>query len=104
MILQILKLEGGSNLGFQVGFNSGFAQAFVAGIFLLSILKEKVTGAQHLQYVSGVSATAYWSASVVWDFLMYLIPLTIEVLVLYLFQDEAFSHPKQLGTEPLCSL
>lgn len=93
---KIIKLEGGSNLGFQIGFNTGFAQAFVSAMFLLSIMKEKITGARHLQYVSGVSTTAYWSASVFWDFIMYFLPLVTEVFMLYCYQDEAFSDPEQL--------
>lgn len=102
--LQITKLEGGSNLGFQVGFNTGFAQAFISGTFLISTMKEKANGAKHLQFVSGVSPTAYWFASVFWDFIMYLVPLGIEVLTLFCYQDEAFSNLEQLGTEPVCPL
>ncbi len=58
----------------------------------------------HLQFVSGVAPTAYWLASVFWDFLMYMIPLSVEVLMLYGYQDEAYSDREQLGTEPVCPL
>lgn len=67
-------------------------------------MKEKANGAKHLQFVSGVAPTAYWSASVFCDFLMYLLPLSVLVVALYCYQDAAYSDPKQLGTEAVCLL
>lgn len=67
-------------------------------------MKERETGAKHLQFISGVKPSVYWSASIIWDSLMYLMSMGIIVGYLYYHKDEAFSDTEQLGTEPVCLL
>lgn len=101
-VTQIKKLEGGSNFGFQMGFNTGFAHAFICATFIVLIMKEQETGAKHLQFISGVKPSAYWSASVLWDSFMYMMSMSIIIAYLCYHQDAAFSDNEQLGTEPVC--
>lgn len=92
----VAKFEGGSNLGFQVAFNMGFAQAFVCAIFLLITVKESETGAKHLQFISGVNPAIYWLASVLWDYVIYTLPILTLFGTFFLYNDDAFTDSEQI--------
>lgn len=63
-----------------------------------------MNGAIHLQFISGVAPTAYWISSVLADFLLYLLPLSVEVIAILIYQDYAYSSFEQIGTEPVCRI
>lgn len=46
--------------------------------------------AKHLQFVSGVDSFCYWFGTYTWDYLNYLIPATLFVIIFAAFQVEAF--------------
>jgi ATP-binding cassette, subfamily A (ABC1), member 3 len=67
-----MMLQAGNNLGFQLSFNIGFAMSFVASFFIIVYIKERVTKAKHLQFVSGINVIMYWLTAFLWDFLLFL--------------------------------
>lgn len=57
---RMMMLQAGNNLGFQLSFNIGFAMSFVASFFIIVYIKERVTKAKLLQFVSGINVVMYW--------------------------------------------
>ena len=47
--------------------------------------------AKHLQFVSGVHATSYWTATFLWDLISALLPLAISVALFAGFQIDAYT-------------
>lgn len=90
-------LEGNSNRaaglagnGFSIAFVILFGVAFLTTSFILFLIKERMSGAKHLQKVSGLSSVTYWSANFVWDYFNYLIPAVLMVVVFAAFQPDAY--------------
>ncbi|KAF0293021.1 ATP-binding cassette sub-family A member 3 [Amphibalanus amphitrite] len=92
-----MQLNGQSN-GFNIAFNVAFGVSFLAASFVLFLVKEMVTKAKHLQFVSGVGITVFWLSNLVWDYISYLIPACGMLLTLLAFQEEGFIEPETQGT------
>jgi uncharacterized membrane protein len=65
---------------------------FIAGSFATFIVFERESKAKHLQTVAGVSPTAYWFSTYLWDIMNYQIPLWTVIGLMYIFDvRELFS-------------
>lgn len=62
----------------------------MAASFITFIVQERVSKAKHLQFVSGVDAFSYWFATYTWDFVNYLIPALLIIILFAAFQVESF--------------
>ncbi|RUS82911.1 hypothetical protein EGW08_009334 [Elysia chlorotica] len=67
--------------GFLVGFLISFAMAFLTSLFIYFPVKERQVGAKHLQVVSGVGPVTYWLPTFMWDFINYIIPSLLLIIV-----------------------
>ncbi|XP_050538080.1 phospholipid-transporting ATPase ABCA1-like [Daktulosphaira vitifoliae] len=94
---KLLKLTGGSNLGYQIAFNCGISQAFVCAVYVLFAVKERQSGAKHMQQIAGIKPLAYWGASLLWDWISYLTIIFSIMGLLYLYNDPGYSSIKQMG-------
>ena len=50
-----------------------------------------VLQAKHLQFVSGVHSTSYWTATFAWDLINALLPIVVSVILFAAFQVEAYT-------------
>ncbi|KAK3732015.1 hypothetical protein QZH41_016886 [Actinostola sp. cb2023] len=66
--------------------------AFMAASFITFIVHERSSKAKHLQFVSGVDAVCYWLASYTWDYINYLIPSLLVLVLIAAFQLEEFKN------------
>ncbi|EDO48951.1 predicted protein [Nematostella vectensis] len=66
--------------------------AFMAASFITFLVQERTSKAKHLQFVSGVDAFSYWSATYTWDFLNYLVPCLLILILFAAFQIEEFEN------------
>mmetsp|Transcript_15159 Transcript_15159/g.25138 ORF Transcript_15159/g.25138 Transcript_15159/m.25138 type:complete len:1684 (-) Transcript_15159:977-6028(-) len=64
---------------------------FIAGTFATFVVTEKASKAKHLQTVAGVEPSAYWLSSYMWDILNYQLPLWIIVILMFVFDINAFT-------------
>lgn len=64
---------------------------FITGAFATFIVQEKMSKAKHLQTVAGVTSSAYWLSSYIWDIVNYQFPLWIIVILMYAFGVESFT-------------
>ncbi|XP_055599142.1 phospholipid-transporting ATPase ABCA3-like [Uranotaenia lowii] len=91
------QLQAGNNMGFQLAFNTGFAMAFVAALYVMFYIKERVTRAKLLQFVSGVNVFFFWLVSFLWDYMTYIITVLFYIATLAAFQEDGWSTFEQLG-------
>ncbi|XP_062556230.1 phospholipid-transporting ATPase ABCA3-like [Armigeres subalbatus] len=102
--IRFLRLQAGSNMGFQLAFNTGFAMAFVGAMYIMFYIKERASGAKLLQFVSGVNAVTFWTVSFLWDYLVFIVAMMLYILTLAAFQEEGWSTPAELSRVVLVML
>ncbi|XP_058456303.1 phospholipid-transporting ATPase ABCA3-like isoform X2 [Malaya genurostris] len=95
--IRFLRLQAGSNMGFQLAFNTGFAMAFVGAMYIMFNIKERASGAKLLQFVSGVNAVIFWSISFLWDYFVFMVAMVLYIATLAAFQEEGWSSPAELS-------
>ena len=61
------------------------------------LIKERASGAKHLQKVSGVSSYVYWTSNFVWDMVNYFLPALLILVCFAAFQTEAYTGDHRLG-------
>uniref|UniRef100_A0A182QNS7 ABC transporter domain-containing protein n=1 Tax=Anopheles farauti TaxID=69004 RepID=A0A182QNS7_9DIPT len=95
--VRFLRTQSGSNLGFQLAFNTGFAMAFVGALYILYYVRERASGSKLLQFVSGVNAITFWGVSFLWDFGVYCVAMALYLGTLAAFGEEGWSTAEELG-------
>lgn len=93
---RISMLMAGNNMGFQLATNISFAMAFVSSFYLLFYIRERVSKAKLLQFVSGLNVSTFWITSFIFDFVTYIITAFILIITLIAFQEEGWSTIKDL--------
>lgn len=94
---RMMMLQAGNNLGFQLSFNIGFAMAFVASFFIIVYIKERVTKAKLLQFVSGINVVMYWLTAFLWDYFTFVLIALLMTITIGVFQEDGYSTLEQLG-------
>lgn len=85
-----------NNLGFQLAYNTGFGMAFVSGFYVIFYIRERVTKAKLLQFVSGVNRFAYWFTGFIWDYFTYSIVCLFIIATVACFQEPGFSTGEEV--------
>eukprot|EP00118_Oscarella_pearsei_P002785 m.11554 g.11554 ORF g.11554 m.11554 type:complete len:2446 (+) comp23502_c1_seq1:90-7427(+) len=67
-----------------------FALAFVPPSFIMILIRERASGAKHLQLVSGVHPVMYWVSNFVWDMLNYMVTVVCLAIIFFAFQEEVY--------------
>lgn len=84
------------NMGFQLAANISFSMSFVSSFYLMFYIKERVSKAKLLQYVSGLNRSTFWITSFLFDFATYILNAIIMILVLGAFQEDGWSTFREL--------
>ena len=82
--------------GFVVGLWTVFGISFLVAGFVIFLIKERVSNAKHLQFVSGANFWMFWTANFLLDYCYYVVPCVIIVVVLVAFQAESFKDTEVL--------
>lgn len=96
-LFQFTQLSQYSNMGFSLAFNIGFAMAFVSSFYVLFYVRERVTNSKHLQFVSGVDVSSFWSVSFLCDLVTFIITSLCLLITLVAFQENGFNTAADLG-------
>ena len=94
---RMMMLQAGNNMGFQLSFNVGFAMAFVASFYVIVYIKERITKAKLLQFVSGINVVMYWMTAFLWDYILFLVIAFLMTLTIGVFQENGYSTFEELG-------
>jgi len=70
----------------------GMAFAFIPATFTAFVVLERETNAKHLQIISGVSVPAYWASTLAWDLMLCVVPSSLCIIVLYVFDVEVLTE------------
>ncbi|XP_015281294.1 PREDICTED: ATP-binding cassette sub-family A member 13, partial [Gekko japonicus] len=85
----------------------GVALCIVLGFSILtasigsSIVKDRASGAKRLQHISGLGYRTYWLANFLYDMLLYLVPVSLCIGVITVFQLSAFTFRENLAATAL---
>lgn len=94
---RIMMLQAATNLGLHLSVNIGVAMSFVASLFSLVYIKERVTKAKLLQFVSGINALIYWLTAFLWDYCLFIIIALLATATIGAFQEDGYSTFEELG-------
>jgi ATP-binding cassette subfamily A (ABC1) protein 3 len=75
--------------GFSIAFNILFGMGFLASSFVIFLINERSSRAKHCQFVSGVRIITFWASTFCWDFINFLLPCLLLMLVFWAFGVEA---------------
>ncbi|XP_055389641.1 phospholipid-transporting ATPase ABCA3-like [Condylostylus longicornis] len=92
-----LKATNMVNFGYQLSINLSFAMSFVISFYLLFQIKERVSRAKLLQFVSGVKVITFWSTQFLADYATYLVTAIMTIITIACFQEEGFATFEELG-------
>ncbi|GFS11780.1 ATP-binding cassette transporter sub-family A, partial [Elysia marginata] len=76
--------------GFSIGFFISFGMAFLTTMFIFFLIKERQVGAKHMQVVSGVGPVTYWLPTFMWDFINYIVPSMLLLVVFAAYSKSAY--------------
>ena len=82
-IAQDLKNRDATSFNVASGLTFGFS--FLLASFGIFLIKERVSNAKHLQYMSGCNPFMFWTSAFLWDLLNYLIPVAFVIILLKVF-------------------
>ena len=77
-------------VGVAIAYILCFGMSFLVASFVVFLIKEHGTGSKHMQKVSGVYLTAYWTATFSWDLVNFMIPSLLVVGVFVVFDVEPY--------------
>ncbi|KAI9080732.1 hypothetical protein K1719_037245 [Acacia pycnantha] len=84
---------------FSAAIIVNIAFSFIPASFAVSIVKEREVKAKHQQLISGVSIFSYWASTFMWDFVSFLFPTSVAVVLFYIFGlDQFIGGPSLLPT------
>lgn len=66
------------------------AFSFIPASFAVAIVKEREVRAKHQQLISGVSILSYWASTYFWDFISFLFPSSIAIILFSIFGLDQF--------------
>ncbi|KAJ3635397.1 hypothetical protein MTP99_008310 [Tenebrio molitor] len=81
----------------QIAIMLGFGMAFVASFYILFYIRERVSKAKHLQFVSGVNVVVFWGTSFLCDMATYLLTMIAILITFAILQEDGFKTPDELG-------
>ena len=66
------------------------ALAFVPAYTVLFLVKEREVGMKHQEIISGISIPAYWLSEFLWDTLIYVIVVAIELFLMWAYSMDSY--------------
>ncbi|CAL1544560.1 unnamed protein product [Lymnaea stagnalis] len=83
--------DGKDFTGFILSFNLTFGMAFLASSFVLFLVKERSVKAKHIQFVSGVHPVTFWSSTLCWDLINFILPCLCLIVTFFAFSITNFT-------------
>lgn len=87
---RLQMLRAGNNMGFQLASNVGFSMCFVAAFYIIFYIRERVTKAKLLQFVSGINIWTFWATAFLWDMITFVLTIITVMVTVLVFQEEGW--------------
>lgn len=91
-----VQLRDLTNLGFMLAIFITFAMAFTSSFYIIFYIKERVSQAKLLQFVSGLSVSTFWITSIIFDLINYIFNTVIVMAVIFAFQMDGWKTMDEL--------
>lgn len=76
--------------GFGISLNAVFGMSFLTSSFVLFLIRERASKAKHSQFISGVDFFVFWTSTLAWDLMNYIVPCIGMVIAYAAFGIDAF--------------
>ncbi|KAG1667013.1 ATP-binding cassette sub-family A member 17 [Nymphon striatum] len=86
-------IRGGATVAQQIMIG----MAFLSASFVVFLVKEKAIRMKHLQVVSGVNLVTFWVTAFMWDFVNFIIPSIVMLLMFFVFNIEDYTGASVQG-------
>lgn len=77
--------------GFQIASTVTFGFSFLISSFAIFLIKERVSNAKHMQYLTGANPIVFWCSNLFWDTINYLIPAIISIILIVVFDIQQYT-------------
>lgn len=91
-----VQLRDLTNVGFMLAVFISFAMAFVSSFYIIFYIRERVSEAKLLQFVSGLSVSTFWITSILFDLINYIFNTAIVMAVIFVFQMDGWKEVDEL--------
>lgn len=91
-----VQLRDLTNVGFMLAIFISFAMAFVSSFYIIFYIRERVSEAKLLQFVSGLSVPTFWIPSIIFDLINYIFNTAIVMAVVVAFQMDGWKTMDEL--------
>lgn len=95
-----VQLRDLTNVGFMLAVFISFAMAFVSSFYIIFYIRERVSEAKLMQFVSGLGVSTFWITSIIFDLINYIFNTAIVIAVVFAFQMDGWKTLEELI--PLC--
>ncbi len=92
-----IKTQAAAGDAFVVALFTMIAFCFIPASFAVFVVREREIKAKHQQIISGVSLSAYWTSTFVWDTLSYLPTALLVLAIIYAFGIDAYTQGDGVG-------
>jgi ATP-binding cassette subfamily A (ABC1) protein 3 len=75
--------------GFRMASSIVFGFGFMMAAFAVFLIKERVSKAKHLQFLSGANGINFWLSTFIWDFIFYMTGTLLIFLIWVIFYHTA---------------
>ncbi|CAF0820413.1 unnamed protein product, partial [Didymodactylos carnosus] len=82
---KLIDFQSRQFFGFRLSSSIVFGMGFAMAAFAVFLIKERVSKAKHLQFLSGANALNFWISTFIWDAVYYLMPTICIFLVWLIF-------------------
>lgn len=93
----LAQLSMASSSGVILSTNLCFSFCFVTTMYIVMLIKERVSRAKLLQFVSGVRIWTFWLSQFTWDIFTLGVTILVTLLVIACFQEDGFSTAEELS-------
>lgn len=76
--------------GFGISMNAVFGMSFLTSSFVLFLIRERASKAKHSQFISGVNFFVFWTSTLAWDLMNYIVPCVGMIIAYAAFDIEAY--------------
>lgn len=97
-MFQAEDFKGMTGAGNTISSQLLLAFIFTYPIYVLFYIRERATGAKHLQFVSGVDVLIFWLVSFICDFCIVLISSACILAIFKFYAVEGYSTIDELGS------
>ncbi|CAG5118690.1 unnamed protein product, partial [Candidula unifasciata] len=89
--------RGAMLVGYIVAVCLVMAMSFMITLYIASLIKERQTGAKHMQIMTGISPVTYWLPTFLWDFLTFFVPSIAIPVIFKVYEISAYTQDGRLA-------